>query len=252
MSPRVGLVVVSHSAALAAGVVEVAAQMAPDVVVVAAGGTSDGGIGTDFDAVTAAIERADSGAGVVVLYDLGSARMVAEMAIETAENAHLADAPLVEGTVSAAVAAQGGADAAAVVDAAKEAVRTEAELITADAAREPGSAEGDRVVAGAIDIAGGASVAAATQGRLEAVVVTLTNEIGLHARPAAVVARAMTGFDALVTVRFGDAKADGRSVLGLMALGARGGDEVRVEATGPQATEALRTFQDLAASNFGD
>jgi PTS hybrid protein len=108
------------------------------------------------------------------------------------------------------------------------------------------------VVAGAIDIAGGGSLAAATQPRPETVVVTLTNEIGLHARPAAVVARAMTGLDAAVTVRFGDARADGRSVLALMALGARGGDQVRVEATGPQATEALRTFQDLAASNFGD
>jgi PTS hybrid protein len=236
------LVVVSHSAALAAGVVEVAAQMAPDVTVVAAGGTADGGIGTDFDAVTAAIEQADGGAGVVLLYDLGSARMVAEMAMETAENAHLADAPLVEGTVAAAVSAQGGADATAVVHAAEEAAQTEAELI------EPA----DPVVAGAIDIAGGMSVATTKHPRPEAATITLTNEIGLHARPAAVVARAMTGLDATVTVRFGDAKADGRSVLALMALGARGGDEVHVEATGPQATEALQTFQDLAASNFGD
>ena len=213
---RVGLVVVSHSAQLAAGVVEVAAQMAPNVTVVPAGGTADGGIGTDFDAVTAAIERADGGAGVVVLYDLGSARMIAEMAIETAEGARLADAPLVEGAVAAAVAAEGEADVDGVVSAAEGDTAEPA----ADAAAE--------------------------------VVVTLTNELGLHARPAAVVARAMTKLDATVTVHFGDATADGRSVLALMALGTRAGDTVRVTAGGPQADEALRTFQDLAAEKFGE
>jgi PTS hybrid protein len=96
------------------------------------------------------------------------------------------------------------------------------------------------------------SVATGKPATPDEVVVTLTNEIGLHARPAAVVARAMTGFDATVTVHFKDASADGRSVLALMALGARGGDQVRVTAVGPQAGEALRTFQDLAAANFGD
>jgi PTS hybrid protein len=82
--------------------------------------------------------------------------------------------------------------------------------------------------------------------------VTLTNEIGLHARPAAMVARAMTTLDATVAVTFGDTTADGRSVLALMALGARGGDEVTVSATGPEAQEAVTTFQEMAARNFED
>lgn len=238
---RVGLVVVSHSAGLAAGVVEVAAQMAPDVIVVPAGGTPDGGIGTDFDAVTAALERAESGAGVVLLYDLGSARMVAEMAVEVAENARLVDAPLVEGAVAAAVAAQGGADLDDVAHAAEEAIEV------------PGGPVAAEGIAAGVDIIGSQSIAAATPttGPAE-VTVPLTNKIGLHARPAAMVARAMTQLDARVTVRFGEATADGRSVLALMALGARGGDEVHVSATGPQADEALRTFQDLAARDFDE
>ena len=240
---RVGLVVVSHSAGLAAGVVEVAAQMAPDVIVVPAGGTPDGGIGTDFDAVTAALDRAESGAGVVLLYDLGSARMVAEMAVEVAENARLVDAPLVEGTVAAAVAAQGGADLDDVAHAAEEAIEVPGGPVAAE-----GLAEG---IAAGVDIIGSQSIAAATPATGPAeVTVPLTNKIGLHARPAAMVARAMTQLDARVTVRFGEATADGRSVLALMALGARGGDEVHVSATGPQAGEALRTFQDLAARGF--
>jgi PTS hybrid protein len=237
---KVGLVVVSHSAGLAAGVVEVAAQMAPDVIVVPAGGTADGGIGTDFDAVTAALERAESGAGVVLLYDLGSARMVAEMAVEVTENARLVDAPLVEGAVAAAVAAQGGADLDDVAHAAEE------------AAEIPGGPVAVEGVAGGIDIMGSQSIVTAQPTRPAEVAVPLTNKIGLHARPAAMVARAMTKFDARVTVRFGAATADGRSVLALMALGARGGDEVHVSATGPQADEALRTFQDLAARDFDE
>ena len=118
---RVGLVVVSHSATLAAGVVEVAEQMAPDVTLVPAGGTADGGIGTDFDAVSRRDRAGGRWAGVVVLYDLGSARMVAEMAVEVADNARLVDAPLVEGTVAAAVSAEGGADVTEVAHAAEDA-----------------------------------------------------------------------------------------------------------------------------------
>jgi phosphoenolpyruvate---glycerone phosphotransferase subunit DhaM len=243
---RVGLVVVSHSAGLAAGVVEVAAQIAPDVVVVAAGGTADGGVGTDFDAVSAALERADSGAGVVVLYDLGSARMVAEMAVELVDNARLVDAPLVEGAVAAAVAAQSSADLAEVVHAAE------------DAAGVPGLTAPETVidevapVVGDVDVMGSMKLATGESTQPAAVTVALTNEIGLHARPAAVVARAMTSLDATVTVTFGESSADGRSVLALMALGARGGDEVTVTATGPQAQEALTTFADLAARDFAD
>jgi len=238
---RVGLVVVSHSAGLAAGVVEVAAQMAPDVVTVAAGGTADGEIGTDFDAVSAAVERASDGVGVVLLYDLGSARMVADMVAETLDDpdsAVVVDAPLVEGTVAAAVAAQGGASLAAVAAAASEAAG-----LTAGSDAEPAGIVGD------VDVVGSMSLVADVP---EEVAVMLTNEIGLHARPAALVARAMSGLDARVTVRLGAAKADGRSVLALIGLGARGGDEVRVSATGPQAAEALAAFQALAARNFTD
>jgi PTS hybrid protein len=241
---RVGLVVVSHSAGLAEGVVEVAAQMAPDVVVVAAGGTEDGGVGTDYDAVTAALARADSGAGTAVLYDLGSARMVAEMAVELVDNARLVDAPLVEGTVAAAVAAQSEADLAEVVHAAE------------DAAGVPGLTAPDTTVAppviGDVDLMGSMKVAAVDSVAPAEATITLTNEIGLHARPAAMVARAMTTLDATVAVTFGDTTADGRSVLALMALGARGGDEVTVSATGPEAQEAVTTFQEMAARNFED
>lgn len=116
----VALVVVSHSRKIAEGAVELAAQMAPDVRFYPVGGTDDGRIGTDLERTIAAFEAGlaeASGDGVVVLTDLGSAVLTAESAMEFCsepDRVLLADAPLVEGLVAAAVAAQGGAAAASV------------------------------------------------------------------------------------------------------------------------------------------
>jgi phosphoenolpyruvate---glycerone phosphotransferase subunit DhaM len=114
---RVGLVVVSHSRPLAEAAVTLARQMLPgaDVAVEVAAGTDDGGLGTDAVAVSAAITAADSGDGVVVLMDLGSAVMSAETALELLDDdvrdrVVLSSAPLVEGLVGAVVVAAGGAD----------------------------------------------------------------------------------------------------------------------------------------------
>jgi PTS hybrid protein len=114
---RVGLVVVSHSRPLAEAAVTLARQMLPsaEVAVEVAAGTDDGGLGTDAVAVSTAITAADSGDGVVVLMDLGSAVMSAETALELLDDevrdrVLLSSAPLVEGLVGAVVVAAGGAD----------------------------------------------------------------------------------------------------------------------------------------------
>ena len=102
----VGLVVVSHSATAATGIVEIAAEMAGDTRIEAVGGDGHGGIGTVPDDIEAALETADDGDGVVVLVDLGSAVMNAEVAIEAMDvEAVIADGPVLEGAVNAAVAA---------------------------------------------------------------------------------------------------------------------------------------------------
>lgn len=117
----VGLVIVSHSAKLADGVVELASQMARDVQLRAAGGTDDGRIGTSFDKVSVAItELREAGLDVAILTDLGSATMTVDSVLEFLdedEAAHVkfSDGPLVEGAVSAAVTAQVGGDLDAVV-----------------------------------------------------------------------------------------------------------------------------------------
>jgi PTS hybrid protein len=219
----VGLVLVSHSADLARGLAALAGQMAPDVTILPAGGLPDGSLGTDFDAVSTALDRAESGAGVVLLYDLGSAKMTADLAVEMLGNPDtcvVVDAPFVEGAVAAAVAAQGGADLDTVMTAAVGAL-----ALPDDTVSEPEGPSAEFL---------------------------LTNSVGLHARPAALLARSVAELDAEVTVRFGERQVDAASVLALMGLGARGGDRITVTATGPDATEALRRVGDLVARGFDE
>jgi dihydroxyacetone kinase phosphotransfer subunit len=120
----VGLVLVSHSEQLAAGLREMVVHLAPgEVTVEAAGGTDDGRFGTSYQRIAAAIATADRGDGVVVLADLGSAVLTARTVLDDHPRADvvLVDAPLVEGAVAAAVLASTGADLADVSAAAAEA-----------------------------------------------------------------------------------------------------------------------------------
>jgi PTS hybrid protein len=114
---QVGLVVVSHSRPLAEAAVTLARQMLPgrELAIEVAAGTEDGGLGTDAVAISAAMAAADSGNGVVVLMDLGSAVLSAETALElldddVRERVLLSPGPLVEGLIGAAVVAAGGAE----------------------------------------------------------------------------------------------------------------------------------------------
>ncbi|MDT0169091.1 dihydroxyacetone kinase phosphoryl donor subunit DhaM [Pseudarthrobacter sp. BRE9] len=240
----VSIVVVSHSEKIADGAVELAAQMAPDVVILAAGGTDDGRIGTSLEKVLAALEGAGTdqagaegagakagGNGTVVLTDLGSAVMTAESAMEFLENRAgvlLADAPLVEGLVAAAVAAQGGADVQAVRAAAEAAGRP---------ARQPESARTEAAEPGTV------SSAPDCTGDFE-----LVNQAGMHARPAAKVAGGLASLDAEVTIN----GVDGASMTGLMTLGAGKGTVLHVEAWGADAERAVEYVGGLVQAGFGE
>lgn len=241
MTARVALVLVSHSAELARGAAELAGQMAPDVLVRGVGGGPDGGLGTSLDAIQQTLEEvlvalADAGAsgggGVVVLGDLGSSVLTVEAALELddtlAEHAVLARAPFVEGAVAAAVTAHGGADRDAVLASANAAVGMFAAI---EAAQSPGAGE--------------PSSAGEPEGTRTVIV---RNPLGLHARPAALVSRKVAELGASVTIDGVDAS----SVLQLMALGATQGRELRVEATGDGAAEAVTTVVEMIESGFGE
>ncbi|CAN3983236.1 Phosphoenolpyruvate-dihydroxyacetone phosphotransferase (EC, subunit DhaM; DHA-specific IIA component [Kitasatospora purpeofusca] len=119
-----GIVLVSHSAALAGGLRELLGELASaEVRVVVAAGTEDGGLGTSYELIARAVVAADSGAGAVVLPDLGSSVLTARTVLEDEPRPGvvLVDAPFVEGAVAAAVTASTGAALAEVVAAAEEA-----------------------------------------------------------------------------------------------------------------------------------
>ncbi len=241
---KVGLVLVSHSGKLAEGLSELAGQMAPDVAIIAAGGTDEGGIGTSLEKIQSGISQADGGAGVALLADLGSAVMTAEMALEflnpeQREKVRLADAPLVEGAVAAAVAAQTGQDLAAVI--------RDAEAVTAtmggSSASEPGTDAGTAPDAGdALD-----DIDQDDDGVHEASW-ELINPMGLHARPAAAVAQAMADLDADISIN----GVDGKSVMMLMTLGLKAGDTLTVSAHGPDAARAVEMLGLEVRNGFGE
>ncbi|MFF5009495.1 PTS-dependent dihydroxyacetone kinase phosphotransferase subunit DhaM [Streptomyces phaeochromogenes] len=124
----VGIVLVSHSAAVAASVAELATGLAgggTTAPVAPAGGIEGGGFGTSSELISAAAAAVDRGAGVAVLADLGSAVLTVKALLaegdELPAGTRLVDAPFVEGAVAAVVTASTGADLAAVEAAAADA-----------------------------------------------------------------------------------------------------------------------------------
>jgi PTS hybrid protein len=257
---RVALVLVSHSARLAEGAAELAGQMAPDVAVLPGAGMPDGTLGTSYDVVRAAVDAAlGRGDAVAVLADLGSAVLTVESVLELdddlAGRVRLASAPFVEGAVAAAVAAQQGKELADVVAAAQAAGATFAATAGVPAggaavAEAPGTAVTEPAAGSdaarpaarqpatdepAADVTDMTDVTDAADQRTARVVVR--DPLGLHARPAAVLARTVAELGVPVTVD----GADAASLLQLMTLGVRGGAEVEVAARGPRAGEAVRT-----------
>lgn len=118
----VGIVIVSHSKKVAEGIVELAAQMAAENRLIACGGMEDGSIGTDAVRIMEAIVRANDEDGVLILADLGSGILSAQTAIDLLEEpieVRIADAPILEGAISAAVQASFGSTLEEVVEAAE-------------------------------------------------------------------------------------------------------------------------------------
>lgn len=237
----IGVVVVSHSRALAQAAVSLAAEMShgagPTVAVAA--GLDETTFGTDATAVAAAIEQADSPDGVLVLMDLGSAVMSAELALELLDSeiagrVTLCSAPLVEGLVAAVVTAAASAPMQAVAAEALRGLAAKQEHLK-DAPpppAEPGSApiEHSRDV-------------------------EVLNANGFHARPAARLVGELSRFDAAVTITnltrgIGPVAAD--SMILLISLDSRAGDQLRVSASGPDAAAAVATAVDFIAAGMGD
>ncbi|MAT18755.1 MAG: phosphoenolpyruvate--protein phosphotransferase [Leifsonia sp.] len=243
----IGLVVVSHSLKLAETALELALAMvpngAPRVVLAAGAGTDADGIpiiGTDAMKVATAIDELADTDGVLVLMDLGSAVLSAELALELRMSdveVTLSAAPFVEGLLAAVVRAAGGASLAEVAAEARGALAPksgqlgEAEAAPAAAPEAPSAAESDRITR-----------------RL-----TLRNPLGLHARPAALLAtEAGRAENARLALLRTGATVAAASPTALIGLGSRGGDEIEISAAGPDAAAVLDRIQTLVDDGFGE
>ena len=240
----IGLVVVSHSRALADAAVGLAVEMVhgkgPTVAVAA--GLDAETFGTDAAAVAAAIEDADSPDGVLVLMDLGSAMMSAELALELvdpdiAARVRLCSAPLVEGLVAAVVTAGTGASLDAVTAEALRGLATKQDHL-------------DDVPVTAASPSG-----AADDGTDVSEEVAVVNEMGIHARPAGKLVTMLGQYDADVSITnltrdIGPVVAD--SMIMLVTLDTKKGDRLRVSGTGPAAAAAVETTVAFIAEGLDD
>jgi dihydroxyacetone kinase phosphotransfer subunit len=234
MNQSVGIVLVSHSAGLAAGLRELLGQMNPDGLPVAvAGGTADGRIGTSYEKILKAIGEADRGAGVLVLPDLGSSVLTALAVLEDhpRPDVLMVDAPFVEGAVAAVAAASGGAGLESVARAARQA-RQAAKFD--ETQREPA----------AIAAAGEPPAQETSAHQASAQVVLPAN---LHARPAGRLAREAANYTSTIRIEHAGKAIDPIGVLAVMSLGAKLGSTVTVHADGPDAEEAVKALSAVLA-----
>jgi phosphoenolpyruvate-protein phosphotransferase/dihydroxyacetone kinase phosphotransfer subunit len=247
----VGIVLVAHSRALAEALVALVRQVAsPQVpLAIAAGAGPDREeFGTDAVEIAAAIRSVYSAEGVVVLMDLGSAVLSAEMALEFLPQEILGrivlcPGPLVEGAIAAGVQAGLGSDLQAVCQEASRALMPKSEQL--GGSREVWLDESRPTTTGE---SGQISEA-------QLIEVSLPNYHGLHARPAARFVQLAGSFDAQIEVlnlTTGKGPASALSLNALATLGAQRGHRIAIRARGPQASSALEALGRLVESGFGE
>ena len=243
----VAIVVVSHSAALAASVIDFAKAMGGDKAHLEPAGGVEDGIGTDFELIGAAVERAREASGddgVLVLMDLGSAVQTAQMVLELGEldpaKVRLVAAPLVEGAVAASINAGGGGSLDEVAAEAVGALRSKQAELGETSSPSASSSQGDELAATPVDAE---------------MDLPVRNRLGLHARPAAKLVEIATRHDAtllLSNATTGRGPATARSLTEIALLGVRGGHTLKVQASGPDADAVLEAVRALADTGFGD
>ena len=243
----VGLVIVSHSAQLAAGVVELAGQMTQGKTpIAAAGGAIDDILGTSADKILEAIQSVDGPDGVLVLLDLGSAILSAEMALEMLsdeqrDRIRLSYAPLVEGAVAAALEASLGRTLAQVQQMAEKTANVDQLQMLKPLT--PVENEPVEIVAPPESISPGETSEHTSQ-------LTLANPTGLHARPAMLFVQTAAGYQANIRASGRGKETDAASIFGVMSLGLRQGDTLTIRASGKDAEAAIEALSELVRINF--
>jgi phosphocarrier protein FPr len=242
----VGIVLVSHSHALAVAVRELAVAMAgPRLLMAVAGGAGENhaDLGTNAVEILEAINAVMSDEGVLVLMDIGSALLSTDTALGFLDDAQrsrvrCSAAPFVEGAVAAGVMAALGSSL--------DDVNSEAGKALGQKQEHLGAASGS---------APAAEPKPAAAAPVQTIRVTIPNPHGLHARPAARFIREAAAFRAGIQVRnvtTGRGPVSAKSLTGLASLEALRGQEIEISAAGPDAEAALRALRQSVESGLGD
>jgi len=246
---KVGIVLVSHSAKLAEAVVELAIQMTQEPIPIAiAAGIDDpeNPFGTDVIKVQEAIESVYSDAGVLVLMDLGSAVMSTEMALEflsltQINHVKISTAPLVEGAISAIIQASLGANIQQVMAEADAALKVKVSQIYVDEVPPNLTISDDKNIEQEI--------------HCQEIKVTVKNQLGIHARPAAKLVAIANQFQSEITLQNltkNSHEINAKSINQIIILTVKQGHEVGIKATGNDADLAITKIQELITNNFGE
>lgn len=269
----VGIVLVSHSYALAEGAKELSRTMAgAELKIAAAGGLDDDSavdkhtLGTDPMKILAAIQEVYSEDGVLIFVDMGSALLSSDLALqflseEEQKHVFISDAPFIEGAVTAAVQARMNTPLPQILKELKQALlpkqaqlgREENPDAREDSAEQAqNGAEADRADRAKPE------KTEAEQGEDNSLKLCLKikNALGIHARPAAKIVTLAGSFSDLTlhVRRISDDKApvNCRSLNSLTLLGLRQNEAIEFVLSGADAAAGLEALRALAAAGFGD
>ena len=250
----VNILLVSHSYKLAQGTAELVRQMAPSSelkIRVAAGlGDEHDEIGTNAVEIMEVLSELAENNDVLVIMDLGSAVLSTEMALQmldedVASRVRMCPAPFVEGAIAAGVQANIGSPIQEVYDEAMNALAAKQQQIV-----------GEQVSQAFISPVQVNLEAEPSSSKEEAeLLVTVTNPSGLHARPAATFIQTVKKYDAKLTVTNRTNATEPvvvKGMISVMLLAAKQGDELFLQATGPDKDVVLAELKDLFLANFGE
>lgn len=243
----VNILLVSHSKKLAESAADMALQMiASDSVKIATAagiGEESQEFGTNAVEIAEALQSIYSEAGVLVLMDLGSAVLSTQMALELIpsemkDNVRVCPAPFIEGAVVAAAQASTGAS---LEDIYLEAMRAIEPKVEQFPETDENSSESKPVTKDSF------------AGSADGIVLTVTNEHGLHARPGVRFVQTASKFDAEIMVKnltLDKGPSSAKSLTAVTFLGVNQGHQIQISAEGRQKEEALKALENLVKSNF--
>ena len=84
------------------------------------------------------------------------------------------------------------------------------------------------------------------------ITVTVTHEVGLHARPASMFVQTAAKFSSDIEVTHGETTVNAKSILGVLTLGAHKDAEIIIKAEGEDSEDALQALEQLVLDNFGE